>query len=218
MKSERHSKSTSKRALDREVFIQAGLKLAENSSAGQLTYRDIGRELNIDATAIYRNFRSKEDLLAALLDRLLLQIMQNVDSQILGWETKLLDLAEQTLQMFLRYPLIAIHASTLTTHGPGELACMELMLECFAQAGLRSKDLAAQYAIFASYIISSSVGLVRDKLSESPSTTDAWFSGNLDTDLLKHPHTAQLGPQILNLDHHQLFLAGAQQIIAATNK
>ena len=117
MKSERHSKSTSKRALDREVFIQAGLKLAENSSAGQLTYRDIGRELNIDATAIYRNFRSKEDLLAALLDRLLLQIMQNVDSQILGWETKLLDLAEQTLQMFLRYPLadvfeVSTHSNT----------------------------------------------------------------------------------------------------------
>ena len=202
-----------KRVLDRETFIQSGLRLALHSSKSTLTYRDIGNELDIDATAIYRHFRSKDELFEQLLDRVLLQVCERITTPAARWDERLMEFANQSLQGFLDHPPIALMANSITTNGPGELATMELMLECFAQAGLEGTALASQYAVFASYLISSSVGLVRDHLDSPNDHSGTWFGGPLQGDSPDHPRTANLQSEILGLNQRDLFMAGARQII-----
>ncbi|WP_313812836.1 TetR/AcrR family transcriptional regulator [Glutamicibacter sp.] len=208
-----------KHVLDREAFIRSGLRLALNSAATSLTYRDIGKDLGVDATAIYRHFRTREDFFAALLDRILQQVVEQTKTPVAQWKQRLVEFALHTLQTFRTYPPIAAVAGTVTTRGPGELACMELMLECFARAGLSGAELAGQYARFVSYVISSSTGLARENLDGSASSSPAWFAGELVTDPGRHRLTSALQDEILKLDNESLFLAGAAQIIdAATAK
>lgn len=213
-----HGKWQKKRGLDRETFIQSGLRLALGSAKSDLTYRDIGKDLGIDATAIYRHFRNKDDLLEQLLDRILMQVCECTATPVEDWERRLEEFAEHTLRSFLANPPIALVANSYTTNGPGELATMELILECFAQAGLRGAQLASQYAVFASYLISSSVGLVRDYLDSPDDLSGTWFGGPLATNSPNHLRTAELQAEILNLDQRALFIAGARQLIRSAKQ
>lgn len=212
------SKGNKKRALDKEIFIQSGLRLARDSAKGRLTYRDIGKDLGVDATAIYRHFRSKDELFEQLFDRILLQVCEQTGSPLARWDERLMEFAGHTLHSFLSHPPIALKANSITTNGPGELATMELLLECFAQAGLRGAQLANHYAVFASYLISSSVGLVRDQLDSPDDASESWFTGSLRAEPGEHPRASGLNGEILALDQRELFLAGARQIIEAARK
>lgn len=205
--------------LDREAFVEAGLRLAARQDKLTLTYRDLGKELCVDPTAVYRHFRSKETLMQELLDRIQKLACDRTQTSVDQWEQRLVDFATATLDTFLQYPAVAVSATSLTTNGPGELATIELILECFTQAGLEGKALAEQYAIYGSYVLASAAGLVRDQV-ESPadeSESFAWFVGPLHADPDRHIHATANRENILTIDQREMFLAGVRQIIAAAN-
>ena len=56
--------------LDRERILDAAESIVASEGVGKLTMRRIGAELGADATATYRHFRSKDEMLLALADRL----------------------------------------------------------------------------------------------------------------------------------------------------
>ena len=56
--------------LDRERILDAAQAIAERDGVPRLTMRRIGAELGADPTAVYRHFRSKDELLVELADRL----------------------------------------------------------------------------------------------------------------------------------------------------
>lgn len=206
---------SAKPSLDQEVFVEAGLRLAARPHTLSLTYRELGDELGVDPTAIYRHFSSKESLMQDLLDRLFRMAYARMTVPVSDWENCLDEFTRATLEVFLEYPAIAVTATSLTTSGPGELDSIELMLSCFHQAGLRGQDLAEQYAIFGSYVLSGAAGLARDHAESAEPETHEWFSGNLRADPARHPHAAAIRADILALDHREMFLAGAKQIVQA---
>ena len=202
--------------LDREVFVDAALRLASRPDTLSLTYRDLGRDLGVDPTAIYRHFQSKEILLQELLDRILGMTRERTKTPTASWEECLMEFAEATLDVFLEYPAIAVTATSLTTSGTGEMDCIELMLSCFAEAGLKGKDLAEQYAIFGAYSLAGAAGLARDRAEAAGSSSEKWFIGPLRADPSRHPLAASIRNDIMTLKHREIFLAGTKQIIAAT--
>ena len=126
-------------SLDRETFVEAALRLASRPHNLSLTYRDLGNEVGVDPTAVYRHFRTKESLMQEVLDRILLISRAKVTTPTDQWEECLAAFAAATLETFLEFPAIAVTATSLTTGGQGELDCMELILDCFSQAGLRDR-------------------------------------------------------------------------------
>jgi AcrR family transcriptional regulator len=54
--------------LDPERIIAAGLELAARPGVSAISVRELGTMLGADPTAIYRHFRSKDDLMRSLLD------------------------------------------------------------------------------------------------------------------------------------------------------
>nr|WP_281070136.1 TetR/AcrR family transcriptional regulator [Paeniglutamicibacter psychrophenolicus] len=201
--------------MDREVFVEAALRLASRPHTLSLTYRELGNELGVDPTAIYRHFLKKESLMEELLDRVFKIARTRLKTPVSSWEDCLIDFAEATLDTFLEYPAIAVTATSLTTSGQGELDSIELMLACFSEAGLEGKALAEQYAIFGAYVLAGAAGLARDQAESADPESHEWFAGPLLADSSRHPLTAALREEILALDHREIFLAGVRQIIGA---
>ena len=118
--------------LDRESIIAAGLELAA-SGTSTISVRELGTHLGADPTAIYRHFRSKEHLMQALLDELTSRSLAAVTADAADWRDRLRQLAASTLALYAAHPAVGAEAIVLTTHGPGELEAIELMLEAFSR-------------------------------------------------------------------------------------
>lgn len=206
---------TTKPTLDREVFVDAALRLASRQHTVALTYREIGEDLGVDPTAIYRHFPSKEALMQELLDRLFKIACEKVETPRTDWDACLLEFAQATLTTFLEYPAVAVTATSLTTSGNGELDSIELMLACFAESGLTGKALAEQYAVFGSYVLAGAAGLARDLAESSTPESHKWFAGPWRADPARSPRATALRDEILALDHRTVFLAGVAQIVYA---
>jgi AcrR family transcriptional regulator len=70
--------------LDADTIVDAALRLAGGGNTEMLTVRSLGKELGADPTAIYRHFRDKEELMKAVLDRVIADAVAAVDAS-LGW-------------------------------------------------------------------------------------------------------------------------------------
>jgi AcrR family transcriptional regulator len=56
--------------LDRETILAVAQQIVSSEGLGKLTMRRIGADLGVDPTAVYRHFRSKDDLLDRLAERI----------------------------------------------------------------------------------------------------------------------------------------------------
>jgi AcrR family transcriptional regulator len=213
-------KSGGKR-LDRTTIVAAGLELAAAPGTASLSIRDLGAKLGTDPTAIYRHFRSKDDLMGALLDELTLRSLAAVTADQEDWRERLRQLAGATLSLFARYPAVGQEAIVLTTHGPGELEAIEFMLDAFTRAGLTGDDLVQHYALMATHVLSSAAGVARSRAERAGVDADdasPWFEGPLLVDPRTHPHIAAVSAQLLDLEDRELFALGVEAVIRSAER
>lgn len=221
---ENPGKASGKR-LDRPTIIAAGLELAEAPEAATLSIRELGSRLGADPTAIYRHFRSKDDLMRALLDELVARSVAEVTADPADWRGRLHELAQATLRLFAQYPSVGQEATVLTTHGTGELDAIELMLDAFSRAGLTGDDLVRHYALLATHVLASAAGIARARAERTADVRAAgedapspWFEGPLMVDPRTHPHIASISSQLLALEDREMFTLGVEAVIRSAER
>ncbi|MET4159887.1 TetR family transcriptional regulator [Agromyces sp. PvR057] len=205
--------------LDRDSIISTGLELAADTGATTISVRELGARLGTDPTAIYRHFRNKEALMQALLDELNARAVAAVTADPGDWRERLRQLARATLSSFTSYPAIAVEATVLTTHGPGELDAIELMLDAFARAGLDGDELVRHYALMASHVLATAAGIARGR-SGRPSDEESspWFDAPILADPRTHPRIAELGAKMADLEDRDLFMLGVEAVIQSAER
>lgn len=212
------AKTSTRARLDRQMIIDAGIELAETGVA-TISVRDLGAHLGADPTAIYRHFPSKDAVMIALLDELHARSVSSVVAPAEDWEVRLRALALATLEAFTRYPAIGAEATTLTTHGPGELSAIELMLDAFHRAGLRDQDLVRHYALLASHILSDAAGIARASGARAIDDPDSpWLDAPLLVDPRRHPLIAEHGVLLSGLKDNEIFHLGVEMIIDSAKR
>lgn len=205
--------------LDRETIIEAGLELTGRAGSGHLSVRELGQHLGADPTAIYRHFRSMEDVVAALLDELTARAVASVSAPRHEWQERLRQLASATLREYSAHPAVGMEAIVLTTHGPGESAAIELLLSAFTEAGLAEAEAVRYYALFAQMMMASAAGIAR--AAASTGTTGAvgsWFDVAPIVDPSAYPHLAAAAPRLAAIQDADLFDSGVEMIVTAARR
>ena len=139
--------ATKDAALTPEVIVSCALELTQREGAGALTLRRIGQELGVDATAFYRHFRDKDDLVLACMDRIIEQSYERIAPVVDGadWRTVVTEIAAESWRTSAIYPAIYSVAFARTTGGPGERRMVELLLGSLSTLGLGPEQTVGLY-------------------------------------------------------------------------
>lgn len=205
--------------LDRESIVETGLSLAARPGTKTISVRELGQLLRADPTAIYRHFRNKDEVMLALLDALEVRAVGTVTAPRADWQERLRQLSDATLSEFIAHPAVGVHSIVATTHGPGEKAAVELILDAFAQAGLDEEGVVTYYALFAQHMMASASGIARSASeSDEPSEVGTWFDSTPTADPVSHPLLARMAHRLGHLRDVDLFRAGVQIILDAAER
>jgi AcrR family transcriptional regulator len=137
--------------LDRELIVQAAQRILADEGLGRLTVRRIGAELGADPTAIYRHFRSKDELVAELVDLAFLSLPD--PDPALPWQDRLRLGLRAALALYRDNPDFAIALSHQSDDTPGLRRVAEQVLSILADAGLDVRQRAVGYQLLTNYVV-----------------------------------------------------------------
>jgi TetR/AcrR family tetracycline transcriptional repressor len=99
------SGAASKRSLSRELIVQEALRSIDRTGAQGLTMRGLAQELGFDAMALYRYVSGREDLLEAVVARLLEELRDHLDEGLAAtWQGYLQALAHAARRVTVDHP------------------------------------------------------------------------------------------------------------------
>lgn len=163
--------------LSRKGILDAAQSVIDQDGDAALTFRRLGSELGADPTAAYRYFRSKDDLLLALGDRLLGEAMDSATAQASpadDWRDELRILSQALRHALVRHPRLAVLISVRTTQGEQEARGIERVLSTLAHAGLSTREAVGVWRALADTVLAwSSFSAAYVALSDDAKERDA---------------------------------------------
>ncbi|MCW3492439.1 TetR/AcrR family transcriptional regulator [Microbacterium sp. SSM24] len=212
------TKPTRKPRLDRDTIVAAALELASAPGVASVSFRDLGARLGVDPTAVYRHFRSKDELMGALFDHLTELGLQEIVAPPEQWQDRLRQLALGSREWLSRYPAVGAEAMLLTTNGPSEHRAMEIILDAFTRAGLKGDDLVRHYALFAMQALSGSANAARARAQRPGESDTLWLDAPLLVDPHEFPLIAENGGRLAEIRDQSLYLAAVDMVIASAER
>jgi len=201
-------RSAGRQQLDREVIVAAALDLAATGET--ITFRALGSALGTDPTAVYRHFRDKEELMQAVVDRLISAMLDELDHDA-PWRDQLRDGALQSMDIFAAHPRVGIEASAIATGGPGELRAINWILTQLERSGLAKEQIVRFYAAYSSYVLAASAALSQQYLSEDESgRTSRWIGDLRAVDASRLPALAAMLPELVALTDREVYVTGIE--------
>jgi AcrR family transcriptional regulator len=151
--------------LTRDRVLQVAVELADRGGIEALSMRKLGQELGVDAMALYRHVRNKDDLLDGLVEVIVGQIQLPEPSG--GWKADLRAQAMAARTVMLRHPWARQVLEERGTGGQAALAHIESAL-----ATLREGGFSVELAHHALHVLSSRIFGFGQDLFEEGTTTD----------------------------------------------
>jgi AcrR family transcriptional regulator len=137
--------------LDRERILDAAQAIAATEGVGKLTMRRIGTELGADPTAVYRHFRSKDELLVQLADRLF-GIGPEVDPT-LPWRDQVHAELRYALSRYRAHPDLAMLLAVQPDDTPSLQHIAERTLGLLLDRGLSPEDAGLFFQLIENHVV-----------------------------------------------------------------
>jgi AcrR family transcriptional regulator len=119
--------------------LEAAIALADRGGIDGLSMRKLGQELGVEAMALYRHVRDKEDLLDGVAEAIVGEIAVPPPGD--DWKSSLREQVMAARSVMLRHPWARKVLEERGTAGPASLAYIESVLATLRDAGF-SLDLA----------------------------------------------------------------------------
>lgn len=207
--------------LDPETIIDAVLKIAGQDPGERLTFRRLGEELGVDATAVYRHFRNRDAIIRAALDRLFALSVERTlaAGRQHGWRARLEAYLDELLRVFMQYPSLGSESFATDTYGPGELKAIEFVLQCLTDAKLPEERVVHYYAALESYTLALGAGIAMEiqRLPDSQGH-DPWLNPRVFSHLSGHPLLEKHDRALQGLDSLSTFQAGLAAILDSAER
>src|SRR4051812_45322901 len=148
--------------LDRERIVEAALAFIDEHGLPALTMRRLGKSMGVEAMAVYRYIPGKEELLDAVVDRLVDGLHD--DAQVLaaptdGWQDFLQRLAHGVRRMALDHPLAFPLVASRPPEAPWlrpplrSLEWVEVFLDGLSSEGFSDNAAVSAYRAFTSFLL-----------------------------------------------------------------
>lgn len=197
------------------MVVQAALTLATREGGSALTFRALGRELEADPAAIYRYFSGKDDLLLAMADRLLQEIVAEFPENM-PWQERLMVGGIRTVAVFSKYAAVGAMIGSRTTRRAGEIAIVDDLLGTMRSIGLRDAEAALCYRTYADFVLAYAATRAQYLLlSEDVRRADdeAWENVYGALSEQEHPHVNELATHLAAVEDDDVLVAGLRMII-----
>jgi len=209
------TKSPGRRRLDADTILTASQAIVDRDGAAALTTRSLGAELGADPTAIYRHFRDKDELLLALADRLLGEVLEGfvVDDD---WRVTMMELASRGRGVYLAHPGFARLLAQAPDVLPNQQRIVEVALGALRRAGLADRDAALAFHAMSDLVIGAASLEVAAGFADRVS--DAWRRAYSQLPADRFPNTSALAPFLFPNDETQfrfamtMLLAGIESL------
>jgi len=119
--------------LTRERVLAVAIELADRGGVEALSMRKLGQELGVDAMALYRHVRNKDDLLDGLLEAILRQVEPPAPGD--DWKSTVRAQAMSARAVMLRHPWARQVIEERGTGGPASMVHIEFVLGALRDAG-----------------------------------------------------------------------------------
>lgn len=202
--------------LDRATIVEAGLRIAARPGIQDVRFRDLGEELGADPTAVYRHFRNKAALMAALTDRLMSDVTASLPRGA-GWRETLEAMASSTLDVFVAHPAIGAGLMDSRPVGPNELALVEASMRAFERAGLSGEKLVEFYGAFSGMLISFVASSCRELVTAGSAGIGElpWLPADVEISPSRFPLLSGYAEQLLAMDYRSTYFAGVGVLLTA---
>lgn len=140
-------------SLTQDRIVTESLRLLDTGGVAGFSMPKLGQALGADATAVYRHFASKDDLVLAIADRLIEEAMDGlVPSQC--WVGTLVDTTRRLRRTYLAHPAAASLSAWRTTQRPAEMRAVDVLLEAVMAAGFEGAEAAVMYRAIGDFALS----------------------------------------------------------------
>lgn len=119
--------------LRKDHVIVTAIKLADAGGIEALSMRKLGRELGVEAMALYYHFANKHQLIEGMIDRIHGEITTPLKAK--DWRAEARGRAHSAFEVLLRHPWAAPIMEAGVNPGSATLQDSEGTIKCFRQAG-----------------------------------------------------------------------------------
>jgi len=157
MRDEERARRKGKRPLSAETIATAAVAIADAQGVEEVTMRKIAAVLGAGTMSLYHYLRTKEDLLAAMDDVIIGEILVSPKELEGGWRKAMSAIARKTRDAYRRHPW----ALTIQTETAGPaingVRHMEQSLAALADTGLKFDDKLAIIIVLDDYVFGHSL-------------------------------------------------------------
>jgi AcrR family transcriptional regulator len=157
--------------LSKERVLLAAVDLADRGGIEALSMRRLGQELGVDAMALYRHVRNKDDLLDGIVEVLVAEIERPEPTE--DWKTVLREQAMAARRTMLRHPWARRVMEERPKGGPAFLAYVESVLATMRGGGFSVELAHHTLHVLGSRIFGFTQDLFEDKAQAVPSPEEA---------------------------------------------
>ncbi|MEU6642809.1 TetR/AcrR family transcriptional regulator C-terminal domain-containing protein [Saccharomonospora sp. NPDC046836] len=120
--------------LTRRAVVEGALSLADSAGLGAVTIRRLANDLGVTPMALYWHFRSKDELLDGMVDRIYEQLDLTVDASA-PWSEQLRTFLGSMVDVLRSHPSTALLLSTRSTTSESGLRATEVALDILWRGG-----------------------------------------------------------------------------------
>ena len=205
--------------LNRDVIARAGFAVAARADARALRIREIGTELSADPTAIYRHYRSRDELVFDLIDRVALAALTRSESLEGSWRDRLAATSRLIVEELERYPAVALAAARDRPTGPHELRLADRVLAAVLESGVPVSRGVRLYSALIAFLVSSAAQFAEERVAATTAkegrVPHAWVVADPVLPPTDIPTLTEHWPAVAAISSRDAFSAGVDALLDA---
>ncbi|MFJ9565300.1 TetR/AcrR family transcriptional regulator [Streptomyces fuscichromogenes] len=202
--------------LTREQIIEAAVEISTAEGPAGVSFRSLGARLGVVATALYRHFRDKDELMLALADQIFVEITDRFTPSG-DWAADLHRIARLGREVGRRHAVTVAWVGYRNTGGPGDQGVALAILRLLLDAGLTQEQALFHYELFTDTLMGlHTVDAMRESLDEDTRRKDDAALAALYANVARaEPRASRMPALAISSDPDALFTAQVDMHIQA---